>query len=224
VSSQGGGNARRAVLNWTDNSLNETGFVIERMTAQAGVWEAVATVGANVTTYSDPYQGNAVPSYRVLATNVVGDTTVYPAPAIGFPTLTMNSAWVEATGPTGPTGVPTGVTADPGDRRNSGVIVSWVYAELDNTGFTIQRATNSTFSSGVTNINVSGAATRTYQDRQARRGTQYWYRVAAVNGSLAGAWSEAANGGAPVTAAALDPGSDGWSGNDVYLPQVQTEE
>ena len=41
-------------LNWQDNSNNELGFQIERAPLIDGPWVAIGTVGANVTSYSDP--------------------------------------------------------------------------------------------------------------------------------------------------------------------------
>ena len=41
-------------LAWTDNASNETGFKIERKTGAGGTYSQIATVGANVTTYSTP--------------------------------------------------------------------------------------------------------------------------------------------------------------------------
>ncbi len=40
-------------LSWTDNSTNETGFVIQRSSNGGLTWTQIATVGPNVTTYSD---------------------------------------------------------------------------------------------------------------------------------------------------------------------------
>jgi hypothetical protein len=58
-------------LQWTDNSWNETGFVIE--TRINGAWSTVATVGPNVTTYSDTgLATNVNKIYRVVAINALG--------------------------------------------------------------------------------------------------------------------------------------------------------
>ena len=66
-----GGN--RMDLQWTDNAYNESGFRIERRTD--GVYKPIATVGANVTRYSDTgLSRTANPSYRVKAYNAVGDS------------------------------------------------------------------------------------------------------------------------------------------------------
>jgi cytochrome c peroxidase len=83
-------------LTWTDNSINETGFVIERATDAEFTTDLVTfLVGENVTTYGDD---TTVPDvtyfYRVHATNVIGDPAEYPMAdpdAIGFPTRTFNS-------------------------------------------------------------------------------------------------------------------------------------
>ena len=105
-------------LSWRDTSAGETGFVVQRADDTAFTTGlATFTVGPDVTTYTDGTAGtNQTYYYRVIATNVVGDTTIYAAPAIGFPTKTVNSApsnvWPAATGPAvvlipGGVGVPT---------------------------------------------------------------------------------------------------------------------
>jgi hypothetical protein len=40
-------------LSWTDNSTNETGFKVERKTGSTGTWAQIATVAADVTSYSN---------------------------------------------------------------------------------------------------------------------------------------------------------------------------
>jgi len=82
-------------LTWVDNSISETGFAIQRArNANFTVNLTTFTVGPDVVTYSD---ATAVPGtgyyYRVRAVNVVGDTTVYTAPAVGFPKETVYSGW-----------------------------------------------------------------------------------------------------------------------------------
>jgi hypothetical protein len=57
----------KIVLTWTDNSNIEQGFKIERQ-ALGGSWTQIATVGANVTTYTDTsINDNTYYSYRVRA-------------------------------------------------------------------------------------------------------------------------------------------------------------
>jgi hypothetical protein len=60
-------------LAWTDNSSNETGFVVSRATASGGPYTDIAMVGANVTSFND---SGLAPSttyfYVVGATNSIG--------------------------------------------------------------------------------------------------------------------------------------------------------
>ena len=82
-------------LTWTDNSLNETSFKIERAN-DAGFTTGLVTfmLGPNVTTLADNSAGSSTTYYyRVFASNVIGDTTVYAAPAIGFPNKSIDSAY-----------------------------------------------------------------------------------------------------------------------------------
>lgn len=80
-----GGN--RIDLSWTDNAYNETGFVVERRNG-AGAYVQIATVGANVTTYSDTgLASTANASYRVKATNAQGDSL--------YATTWLYSGWTE---------------------------------------------------------------------------------------------------------------------------------
>src|SRR6266571_8366812 len=69
-------------LSWTDGSDNETGFKIERKAGAGGTYSQIATVAANVTSYSDTSvsAGNTY-YYRVRSTNVAGDSS-YSSEAI----------------------------------------------------------------------------------------------------------------------------------------------
>jgi len=82
----------KVTLSWLDNSLNETGFIVQR-SINGGTWTNIATVPASTVlngtvTFTDPtnLKNKTTYSYRVLATNVVGG----PAP---YPIETANSAF-----------------------------------------------------------------------------------------------------------------------------------
>jgi hypothetical protein len=84
-----------ATLNWVDNSISETGFLIQRAKDAAFTVDLTEfSVGPNVVTYSDTsVVSGTTYYYRVRAVNLVGDTTVYLAPAVGFPQKTAYSDW-----------------------------------------------------------------------------------------------------------------------------------
>jgi parallel beta-helix repeat protein len=87
-------------LTWTDGSISETAYIIQRSTASSP-WATIAEIPSPLETtgpttgtlmyYNDTVvvDGTAY-SYRVLANKVVGDTAVY-ATSIGFPTASVNS-------------------------------------------------------------------------------------------------------------------------------------
>jgi len=58
-------------LNWTDNSMSETGYLVERKATSAGNWAQIGSVGMNVQSYTDRYnfRSGTTYYYRVRATN-----------------------------------------------------------------------------------------------------------------------------------------------------------
>lgn len=88
-------------LSWTDLASNETGFRIERRTDSSGPWTFLATVGPNVTTYTDTaVAAGATYLYRVAAFNAAGNSpqfsneaTVGPALAPPAP-ASRSGAWL----------------------------------------------------------------------------------------------------------------------------------
>jgi FtsP/CotA-like multicopper oxidase with cupredoxin domain len=87
-------------LQWVDNSLNEKEWTIQRATDPAGPWTTLATVptatentaGSTVTYTDGPPVAAGTYYYRVIASNVVGDTTAYVPPAAGYNNMTVDSA------------------------------------------------------------------------------------------------------------------------------------
>jgi FtsP/CotA-like multicopper oxidase with cupredoxin domain len=90
-----------ASLTWTDNSVSETNFTIQRTTNLTGTWTTIATLASTTgpikgitVTYADSTIASGTSYwYRVQANDVIGDTWVYAAPAVGFPTLKIDSAY-----------------------------------------------------------------------------------------------------------------------------------
>jgi hypothetical protein len=205
----GNGQNQQYLLTWIDNSKNETAFVIERrVDGSAGAWSAVATVpsdrllvgpGTGAREYTD-LLGNdkTLYEYQVYAINVVGDTWDYSNPAFneippggGWPTLTLDSG--REVGP------PISAILAPSDLAGSAVVknkktatvtLTWMDNSDNETGFLIQRAYDTGFTSGVANATVVGGVT-TFSENVAR-GTTFYYRVHAFNDTTQSDWSNTA--------------------------------
>ena len=177
-----------AVLTWMDNSISETSFTVQR--SNDGVtWVTLASVPAaagtgSTLTYTDKtYKSSGIPYfYRVLATDTVGilNTGAYP-------TTTVNSAPSNIAGP--PAGTTTLNPLSQAAPTKSPVVLTWTYTPSgDQTGFTIQRATDAGFTIGLKTFNV-GAATTSYSDGSIKVGVTYYYRVMATSFLGGGSWS-----------------------------------
>ena len=69
-----GPGSSRINLTWTDGSINEIGFRVQRQTG-GGAFADVATMYPNITTYSDTaLASNTTYTYRVVAFNTTGDS------------------------------------------------------------------------------------------------------------------------------------------------------
>jgi hypothetical protein len=163
--------ATQVDLAWTDTATDEASFRLERST-DGTVWTAVAaSLPANTTSYSDT---GASPStsyqYRINASNVNG-----------------TSAWSNTASATTsgiPPGAPAGLSAT--QVSSSRIDLAWTDTATSETGFVLERASDSTFA-GATSIALPPNAT-TYSDTGLADGV-HWYRVRAVNDTSASAWA-----------------------------------
>ena len=148
----GSGTLQRVELTWNDTSTNETGFTVQRATASAGPWASLATVPSILTgptkgigMFTDPIGNTSqVFYYRVFASNVVGDTTIYPAPSVGFPNVSLDSpvsnaaTWTStSTGPAAPASLTAAILANP-----TRITLRWTDASINETSFTVWRSGN----------------------------------------------------------------------------------
>ncbi|MBN1642087.1 MAG: protease inhibitor I42 family protein [Anaerolineae bacterium] len=157
-------------LAWTDNAGDETGFKIERCTgAGCNDFSQIATVGANVTSYSNTGLAAATSySYRVRATNGAGDSDY------------SNTASATTDAPPSPPAAPTNPTAQA--ASTSQIDLSWADNATDETGFKIERCTGAGCSD-YAQIATVGANVTSYSNTGLAASTSYSYRVRATNGA-----------------------------------------
>ncbi|HEX6629032.1 MAG TPA: fibronectin type III domain-containing protein [Gemmatimonadaceae bacterium] len=161
----------RIDLSWTDNSTDESGFRVERapdVGGVAGAYTLIASVAANVVTYSNTTSLVAGTTYwyRVSAYNTIGASAY--STAISAATLL---------GPRPPTAL--SATAASGTRIN----LAWTDNSTDESGFRVERAPDVNGAPGTFTLIASVAANvTTYGNTGLVIGTRYWYRVRAYNG------------------------------------------
>ncbi len=173
----------RVRLTWRDNATNEASFVVERRLT-GGVWAFLAEVGAKAGS----------------GTNVVYlDLTVEPGKTYEYHVAAINarawSAWSNTAvaampgAPAAPSSVQ--VTAVRYGGNSDRITMTWVDNATNETGFTIQRATNSAFTQNLVTFNAAANAT-TYTTGPVARFTPFYLRIQAKNGSGVSAWVNAA--------------------------------
>jgi FtsP/CotA-like multicopper oxidase with cupredoxin domain len=185
-------NGTSATLSWTDatpwngtgpastlgNPANEIGFRVERAAigsnGQPGAYAVIGTALANTTSYVDAsvVAGKAY-SYRVVAYNAAGDSR---SNAVTLSNLAVPAA------PSGLNFTIARTAAGPDT-----VTLSWTDNATNETGFTIQRATNAAFTAGLTIL--TRAANVTSTTNTVAHGATYHYRIRAINPSAVSTWS-----------------------------------
>ena len=131
-------------LAWVDNSIDETGFAIDRcLGAGCTAFGQIATVPADTTTFTDSFWASGTDRYRVRAFNAAGSSApsdvvetivvtvneVFPviaaSPTTGTASLTVN---FDGSGSTTINGTPTSYTWSFGDDETAtGAVVSHTY-------------------------------------------------------------------------------------------------
>jgi len=165
----------RINLSWQDNSSNETSFEIERSLTSGSGFTAIATVVANSTSFVD--EGLLPTSqyyYRLRAINALGSSAY---------SNEVNTATLAV-----PPATPTSFVATAIDQQ---IILNWIDAANNETGFRIERSFSSGF--GFTQVTVVPMNTTTFTDAGLSGDTQYFYRVAAVNSGGSSAYSNEAS-------------------------------
>jgi hypothetical protein len=178
----------RASLTWVDNATNETGFSVERCTVIPPAIDCtnfvrIASPGSRKNTGAVTYVDATVAYgntylFRVAALNGAGLSAYSPVPP-AIVSLTVPAL------PPAPTSF--SIATVKANGNNYTATLNWA-AATDPTSFTIQRATNLSFTTGLATATAAGNL-RTLQ-QTVTRNTTYYYRIRA-NNSIGGfsAWT-----------------------------------
>ena len=198
----GTGNGRQLNLTWNDNSINETAFLVQK-TTDGVTWTDVGTSASpldqpNTTgtrSLTDPaqYPPFTTVRYQVVAQNSIG----YGG---AFPSLTVKSVSAPLTIQPPPLpNAPSNLAAQAGPAGTAAAPVTLTWSDnstapLAETGFTIQRARDSAFTTEVATFTAAANETvaASFTDSATAASTSYFYRVSAFNAEGSSAWSNAA--------------------------------
>ncbi|MDB6026400.1 MAG: hypothetical protein JWM68_2623 [Verrucomicrobiales bacterium] len=177
-------------LSWVDNSSNENNFIVARSTTVGGPYTDIATLGANVVSYSNTgLSGSTTYYYVVRASNTGGSS------------LNSNEASATTAAPT--PSAPSGLTATA--ASSSQINLSWTDNSSIETGFVVARGTVS--GGPYTDIVTTAANVTSYSNTGLSASTTYYYVVRAFNGAGSSANSAQASATtlplAPVAPSAL---------------------
>jgi len=151
-------------LLWSDNSDNETSFIIER-SDDGVIYSPLHTTAANVTSYSDLTVAESTTYYyRVYAANSCGNS--------GY----SNAA--DATTPACPALPPDAPSNLTGKAWKYNVLLTWNDNSNNETGFRIYRGDSPTT---LVEIDTIGPNQTGYDDTGLTRKTAYYYKVCAYN-------------------------------------------
>jgi hypothetical protein len=151
-------------LQWSDNSVDESGFELQR-SSDGSNWSALASLGANSVAYSDTgLPASTTYFYRVRAFNSAGSS--------GW----SNTDSAQTLAPPPPPPAPGPLTA----TAVSGAQVDLAWADVtDETGYRVERSTDGTSFTLITNTSADQIG---HSDRGLAPATSYYYRVTAFNG------------------------------------------
>jgi hypothetical protein len=164
-------------LKWTDNSINETGFDIQRYVGNT--LTDLAQVGANVTTFTDSTAPVGNVFYLVRAFNSAGQSE-------GTNVVAMTIAPVPVITVIAPKKL--GISA----VSTTQLSLNWQGDAGATSGYTIQRSTDG--KTGWTTVGTTAAGARTFVDSKLTAKTKYFYRIVALGGDGASATSSVIDG------------------------------
>jgi hypothetical protein len=170
-------------LQWTSNSTDETGFVIQRST-DGITFADLATVGAGISQPTMTWLCSAAsPTPTRWRPSTHNGTSAYAV---------SNSVLVPADAT--PPAAPSNLAAS--NITQTTLTLTWQDNSNNEAGFIVQRATNSSFTKNLVETTV-GPDVTSFDDSGLKKNTTYYYRVLAFNGFNEGAgpfpWSPTFN-------------------------------
>jgi len=164
--------ATEVQLDWTDNAINETGYIVER-SDNGEAFAVIANLGPDVVSYSDltVSNGNSY-TYQVAATNDAGQSPY------------SNQASVSITVPVAP------INLLATNVSRTGFTFNWEYPFPQPDGFEIQIATNNNFNSIVQSFPDVNADQTSLVISGLSRNTRYYVRIRGFSAVGVGPWSE----------------------------------
>jgi fibronectin type 3 domain-containing protein len=158
----------KVTLSW-NAAAGAASYKVYRGTASGA--ETLVQSGVAGTTYTDTGVTNGTTYYyKVSAVNAAGESPL--------------SAEVSATPQVAAPAAPSNLSATP--ASTSQINLTWTDNSANETGFVVERATNSTFSAGLTTVSL-GTNVTSYSATGLTAGTTYWFRVRATNAAGASA-------------------------------------
>ncbi|MBN1415985.1 MAG: fibronectin type III domain-containing protein [Bacteroidales bacterium] len=152
-------------LKWTDNAANEQGFRIYRSLSATNDFSQIATVAANVTSYTNnSLQPSTTYYYKVCAYNAGGNSAETSVLSVSTTALIIPDA-------------PSSLSVD--SVTKSTITLKWIDNSNIEKGFRIYRSLSS--SSGFTLISTLSANITSYTDNSLQPATTYYYRINAYN-------------------------------------------
>ena len=157
-------------LSWTDNSLAETGYEVERKAGAAASDSTYTRIGSTAaTTYTDSgLRWNTTYTYRVRASTLGYVHSSY-----------SNTYTVTTPDSTGTPPPPSSLSASA--QSSTQINLSWTDNSDNETGFKIERRLSSETDADFSQIDTTAVNVTTYTDSGLSASTTYIYRVRAYN-------------------------------------------